>query len=109
MFSIYFSHSVCELVLVDCCPGPQYMLLTECMTHGDLMGFLRATRSFHGMYSMLPGCGGDTPCPQVTSQDLLRIAVQVANGMSFLEDNKVRECIMWDRAHKCMSVCSHAL
>ena len=73
------------------------MLLTECMTHGDLMGFLRATRSFHGMYSMLPGCGGDTPCPQVTSQDLLRIAVQVANGMSFLEDNKVCVFIMWDK------------
>ena len=76
-------------MLLGCHPGPQYMLLMECMTHGDLLGFLRATRSFHGMYSLMPGCGGDSPCPQVTSQDLLRIAVQVANGMSFLEEKKV--------------------
>lgn len=63
--------------------APAY-LITEYFAHGDLLGFLRASRGHHGMYTVLPGTGCKTyPCA-VQGQDLLKIATQVAAGMDYL-------------------------
>ena len=74
--------------------GPMYMVM-EYMCHGDLLGFLRATRGRENMYTVLPGMK-ETPKLKLTSRDLLNIITQVASGMHFLSENKV--CV-------CLSVC----
>ena len=65
------------------------MLVTECMAHGDLLGFLRASRGVNGMYTVRPGCGEERVCTRITEHDMLNIAIQIADGMSHLEQNKV--------------------
>ena len=67
--------------------GPICMVM-EYMCHGDLLGFLRATRGHDNMYTVLPGMK-ETPRLKLTSRDLLNIITQVASGMHFLSENKV--------------------
>ena len=63
-------------------------MVMEYMCHGDLLGFLRATRGHDNMYTVLPGVK-ETPKLKLTSRDLLNISTQVASGMHFLSENKV--------------------
>ena len=73
--------------------GPICMVM-EYMCHGDLLGFLRATRGHDNMYTVLPGLK-ETPRLKLTSRDLLNIITQVASGMQFLSENKVRRsCVV---------------
>ena len=59
------------------------------MCHGDLLGFLRASRGHHGMYTVLPGKRELLPSLNLTSRDLINIATKIASGMTFLAERKV--------------------
>jgi hypothetical protein len=68
---------------------PLYIVM-EYMMHGDLLGFLRASRGHYGMYTVSPGFRNHQPPNlQLSSRDLLGIAAKVANGMRFLADRKI--------------------
>ena len=68
--------------------APAY-LITEYFSHGDLLGFLRASRGHYGMYTVSPGTGCKTHHCAVQGQDLLKMVKQVAAGMSYLAEKKV--------------------
>lgn len=68
--------------------GPVYMVI-EYMCHGDLLGFLRATRGHSDMYTVFPGTKNIPTNVKLTSRDLLNIISQVAKGMLFLSEQKV--------------------
>ena len=67
---------------------PVYMIM-EYMCHGDLLGFLRATRGHPDMYTVFPGTKNLPTNVKLRSRDLLRIISQVASGMNFLSSLKV--------------------
>lgn len=69
---------------------PVYMIM-EYMCHGDLLGFLRATRGHPDMYTVFPGTKNLPTNVKLRSRDLLRIISQVASGMNFLSSLKVWE------------------
>ena len=65
-------------------------MVMEYMCHGDLLGFLRASRGHYGMHTVSPGFRNyQPPNLQLSSRDLLGIAAKVTNGMRFLTDRKV--------------------
>ena len=76
-----------------CCfsPEPIYMVM-EYMCHGDLLGFMRASRGHHGLYTVSPGTRYQPPSLTLSSRDLLNVASKIAKGMRFLADRKVRVC-----------------
>eukprot|EP00731_Ephydatia_muelleri_P021242 Em0013g969a len=65
-------------------------MVVEYMCHGDLLGFLRASRGHHGMYPVFLSSDDNLP-PQVnlTSRDLICIATKITSGMALLADRKV--------------------
>jgi serine/threonine protein kinase len=68
---------------------PLYMVM-EYMSHGDLLGFMRASRGHYSMYTVNPGLRNQQPPNlQLSSRDLLSISAKVASGMRFLADRKV--------------------
>lgn len=69
---------------------PVYMIM-EYMCHGDLLGFLRATRGHPDMYTVFPGTKNIPSNLKLKSRDLLRIISQIADGMNYLSGLKVRE------------------
>lgn len=73
----------CSLVI-----GPMYVVM-EYMCHGDLLGFLRASRGHHGLYNISPGTRYQPPTLNLCSRDLLNVATKIANGMRYLSDRKV--------------------
>ena len=70
---------------------PMYVVM-EYMCHGDLLGFLRASRGHHGMYHISPGSRYQPPTLNLCSRDLLNVATKIANGMQYLSDRKVLLC-----------------
>ena len=67
---------------------PMYVVM-EYMCHGDLLGFLRASRGHHGLYHISPGIRYQPPTFNLCSRDLLNVAAKIANGMRYLADRKV--------------------
>ena len=63
------------------------------MCHGDLLGFLRASRGHHGLYTVFPGKREQLPPLNLTSRDIINIAAKIASGMMFLEKKKVH---LWE-------------
>ena len=64
-------------------------MVMEYMCHGDLLGFLRASRGHYGLYHISPGTRYQPPTLNLCSRDLLNIATKIANGMRYLSDRKV--------------------
>ena len=62
------------------------MVLFEYIPYGDLLGFLRRSRGLDDKYYKDPDV---KPSSSLTSQQLLRFAQEIADGMAFLEANKV--------------------
>ena len=62
------------------------MVLFEYIPYGDLLGFLRRSRGLDDKYYKDPDV---KPSSSLTSQQLLRFAQEIADGMAFLAANKV--------------------
>ena len=77
-----------ELYYYSLISGPMYIVM-EYMCHGDLLGFLRASRGHHGFYHISPGTRYQPPTLNLCSRDLLNVATKIANGMRYLSDRKV--------------------
>ena len=65
--------------------GP-LMVIIEYVPYGDLLGYLRKSRGLNDTYYKDPDV---KPKTSLTSQQLMRFACQVADGMSFLSSKKV--------------------
>ena len=62
------------------------MVIIEYVPYGDLLGYLRKSRGLNDTYYKDPDV---KPKTNLTSQQLMKFALQVADGMSFLSSNKV--------------------
>ena len=62
------------------------MVIIEYVPYGDLLGYLRKSRGLNDTYYKDPDVKPNT---NLTSQQLMKFAWQVADGMSFLSSNKV--------------------
>ena len=62
------------------------MVIIEYVPYGDLLGCLRKSRGLNDTYYKDPDV---KPKTHLTSQQLMKFAWQVADGMSFLSSNKV--------------------
>ena len=61
-------------------------VIIEYVPYGDLLGYLRKSRGLNDTYYKDPDV---KPKTNLTSQQLMKFAWQVADGMSFLSSNKV--------------------
>ena len=62
------------------------MVVTEYVLYGDLLGYLRRSRGLNDTYYKNPDV---KPKTNLTSQQLLRFAWQIADGMNYLASEKV--------------------
>lgn len=62
------------------------MVIFEYIPYGDLLGFLRRSRGVDDNYYNDPDV---RPSSSLTSQQLLKFAREIADGMAFLADNKI--------------------
>ena len=62
------------------------MVMFEYIPYGDLLGFLRRSRGLHDNYYKDPDV---QPSSSLTSDQLLRFAREISDGMAFLSNNKV--------------------
>ena len=79
--------NIIGLLRVCTVESPICMVL-EYMCHGDLLGFLRASRGHHGLYTVFPGKREQLPSLNLTSRDIINIATKISSGMMFLEKKK---------------------
>ena len=64
------------------------LVLIEYIPYGDLLGYLRKSRGLNDTYFKDPEV---KPQTNLTSQQLMQFAWQIADGMSYLCSSKVRE------------------
>ena len=62
------------------------MVMFEYIPYGDLLGFLRRSRGLNDNYYKDPDI---KPSSSLTSEQLLKFAGEIADGMAFLAANKV--------------------
>ena len=62
------------------------MVIIEYVPYGDLLGYLRKSRGLNDTYYKDPDV---TPNTNLTSEQLIKFAWQVADGMEFLSNKKV--------------------
>ena len=62
------------------------MVIIEYVPYGDLLGYLRKSRGLNDTYYKDPDV---KPRTNVTSQQLIKFAWQVADGMEYLSNRKV--------------------
>ena len=67
-------------------PGP-LLVLIEYVPFGDLLGYLRKSRGLNDTYYKDPDI---KPKTSLTSQQLMKFAWQIADGMSYLSSKRVR-------------------
>ena len=70
------------------------MVIIEYVPYGDLLGYLRKSRGLNDNYYKDPDV---KPKTNLASQQLMKFAWQVADGMSFLSSNKVNVTITRDQ------------
>ena len=64
------------------------MVLFEYIPYGDLLGYLRRSRGLHDTYY---NDADSKPASSLTSEQLLKFAREIAEGMNFLSERKVRK------------------
>ena len=64
------------------------MVMFEYIPYGDLLGFLRKSRGLNDNYYKDPDVN---PSSSLTSEQLLKFAREIADGMAFLAANKVNQ------------------
>ena len=62
------------------------LVLIEYVPYGDLLGYLRKSRGLNDTYYKDPDI---KPQTSLTSQQLMKFAWQIADGMSYLSSNNV--------------------
>ena len=62
------------------------LVLIEYVPYGDLLGYLRKSRGLNDTYFNNPD---RKPKTNITSQQLMRFAWQIADGMTYLSSRKV--------------------
>jgi len=67
------------------------LVLIEYVPYGDLLGYLRKSRGLNDTYYKDPDI---KPQTNLTSQQLMRFAWQIADGMSFLASRSVSSGIL---------------
>lgn len=68
------------------------MVMFEYIPYGDLLGFLRKSRGLNDNYYKDPDVN---PSSSLTSEQLLKFAREIADGMAFLAANKVSQKEMY--------------
>ena len=63
------------------------MVIIEYIPYGDLLGYLRKSRGLNDTYYKDPDV---KPRTNLTSQQLIKFAWQIADGMEYLSNKKVR-------------------
>ena len=66
------------------------LVLIEYVPYGDLLGFLRKSRGLNDTYYKDPYI---KPQTNLTSQQLMKFAWQIADGMSFLSSKQVSQIL----------------
>ena len=66
-------------------------MLIEYVPYGDLLGYLRKSRGLNDTYYKDPDI---KPQTSLTSQQLMKFAWQIADGMSYLFSRKVNESVI---------------
>ena len=69
------------------------LVLIECVPYGDLLGYLRKSRGLNDTYFKDPDI---KPQTSLTSEQLMKFAWQIADGMSYLSSRSVSQRI-WAR------------
>ena len=82
------------------------MVMFEYIPYGDLLGFLRKSRGLNDNYYKDPDVN---PSSSLTSEQLLKFAREIADGMAFLAANKVNQEEMYkttlaDQMNHCPSI-----
>ena len=67
------------------------LVLIEYVPYGDLLGYLRKSRGLNDTYYKDPDI---TPQTSLTSQQLIKFAWQIADGMSYLSSRSVSSGIL---------------
>ena len=67
-------------------------MLIEYVPFGDLLGYLRKSRGLNDTYYKDPDI---KPKTSLTSQQLMKFAWQVADGMSYLSSKRVRNVLSY--------------
>ena len=73
-------------------PEPLWVLI-EYVPYGDLLGYLRKSRGLNDTYYKDHDI---KPQTSLTSQQLMKFAWQIADGMSYLSSRSVRKDISFD-------------
>ena len=68
-------------------------MLIEYVPYGDLLGYLRKSRGLHDTYYKDPDI---KPQTTLTSQQLIKFAWQIADGMKYLSSRSVSLLILTD-------------
>ena len=72
-------------------------MLIEYVPYGDLLGYLRKSRGLNDTYYKDPDI---KPQTNLTSQQLMKFAWQIADGMSYLSSKSVSQNIYRTGGHR---------
>ena len=77
-------------------------MLIEYVPFGDLLGYLRKSRGLNDTYYKDPDI---KPKTSLTSQQLMKFAWQIADGMSYLSSKRVRNVYILLDVLVCLIIC----
>ena len=84
--SINLKRSATSWLLKKFCLSEPLLVLIEYVPYGDLLGYLRKSRGLNDTYYKDPDI---KPQTSLTSQQLMKFAWQIADGMSYLSSRSV--------------------
>jgi hypothetical protein len=70
------------------------MVIFEYVPYGDLLGYLRRSRGLNDTYYKDPD---EQPSSSLTSQQLMRLSREIADGMAFLSGKNVRPMMKFNQ------------